>query len=67
MLLRREDGLVIVDYKTDSTKEQTPDDIAKKYQAQIQLYAEALSKGTGKEVKEAVLYLFSSDEAVKII
>jgi len=61
------DGLVIVDYKTDSTKEQTPNDIAKKYEAQIQLYAEALSKGTGKEVKEAVLYLFSSDEAVKII
>ena len=42
-------------------------DIAKKYESQIRLYAEALSKGRGKPVKEAVLYLFSSDQAVRII
>lgn len=63
-----EDGAyVIIDYKTDSTKEQTAEELAQKYQTQLELYAKALSKGSGKPVKEAFLYLFSSDESVRVL
>lgn len=52
-----EDGkLVLVDYKTDAVN--SAKDLAKRYQAQMDLYQEALSRAAGKEVKEKILYSF---------
>ncbi len=52
-----EDGrLVILDYKTDSVKE--PEKLAERYAVQLDLYAEALEKATGKPVKEKIIYSF---------
>ena len=51
-----DDGLVLVDYKTDSFK--STDEIHKKYDLQLQLYCIALEKITGKRVKDKFFYLF---------
>lgn len=58
-----DDGIVIVDYKTDSVKEIS--EIHAKYDIQLELYAKALEKITKKCVKEKFIYLFSRDCVVQ--
>lgn len=59
-----EDGeLVIIDYKTDSVKDNI-EEIKEEYKEQISLYKEALEKLTKKKVKESYLYLLSSGDLV---
>lgn len=53
-----DDGLVLIDYKTDFVNEDNIEKITEKYRVQIQLYARALEKITGKRVKEKYIYLF---------
>jgi ATP-dependent helicase/nuclease subunit A len=57
-----EDGLVLVDYKTDYYKEKT--EIEKKYQIQIDYYARAIEKMTKKKVKEKYIYLFFGNDMI---
>ncbi len=59
-----DDEIVLLDYKTDSVKE--PEDLIKRYRAQIDLYAKALEKAFNKKVKEKILYSFSLEKTVKI-
>ena len=59
-----DDEIVLLDYKTDNVKE--PEDLIKRYRAQIDLYAKALEMSFGKKVKERILYSFSLEKAVKI-
>lgn len=62
-----EDGIVIVDYKTDHVE---PDNAAeiltKRYQRQLELYRDALSQITGKRVKECVIYSVSVDREIPV-
>ena len=58
-----EDGIVLIDYKTDRVKE--IDEIHQKYDIQLDLYAEALEKIAKKRVKEKFIYLFSMDCVVQ--
>lgn len=51
-----EDGLVLLDYKTDVIK--APEELVKRYKVQLDYYEEALESLTGKKVKERVLYSF---------
>ena len=60
------DEIVIVDYKTDYITEENKQEVIDRYKKQLDLYAEALTKLTGKKVKEKYLYLFNVDEAVKL-
>jgi ATP-dependent helicase/nuclease subunit A len=58
-----EDGeLVLLDYKTDFVEDESA--VVENYRVQIELYAMALEKVTGKKVKERFLYLFNTDKAV---
>ena len=50
------DGLVVFDYKTDYVK--SGEELIRRYEKQLQLYAEALEQLTGKNVKERVIYSF---------
>ncbi|NFN86216.1 helicase-exonuclease AddAB subunit AddA [Clostridium sporogenes] len=59
-----EDGLVLLDYKTDYVND--IEDIKNRYKIQIQYYEEALNRITGKTVKDKYLYLFSIDNYIKI-
>ncbi len=59
-----EDGeYILIDYKSSY---RTIEDIKAKYKTQLDLYRDAISKGTGKPVKEAYLYSFELGEAVNI-
>lgn len=51
-----EDGLVLVDYKTDYVKSEEM--LIKRYKAQLDYYEKALSQILGKPVKERILYSY---------
>ena len=61
-----ENGLILVDYKTDSLFWGGRREMIEQYRTQIKLYKEALEMITNKKVQEAYLYLFSTNEALKI-
>ena len=62
-----EDGeIVIVDYKTDYIDEDNKQDVIDRYKKQLELYADALNRLTGKKIKDKYLYLFNVDEEVKL-
>ena len=52
-----EDGLVLLDYKTDYVK--TKEELIRRYEKQLEIYADALEQMTGKKVKERVMYSFA--------
>ncbi|MCL2873496.1 MAG: helicase-exonuclease AddAB subunit AddA [Defluviitaleaceae bacterium] len=57
-----EDGeIIIVDYKSDKGSE---GEIAARYKMQMELYKEGIERGTGKKVKECLLYLFEGEKVV---
>lgn len=61
-----DDGLVLVDYKTDYILEDNFDKLIDKYKVQLLLYKEALEKITGRIVKETLIYSFELDKEVKV-
>lgn len=61
-----EDGLILVDYKTDYIPYGEEKEFVKKYQPQMDYYAQALKKATEKEVKEKYLYSFYLGKLIKI-
>ena len=67
-----EDGrMILLDYKSSyirpgEAREAELKRIKDEYKIQIELYSEAVEKGTGKEVSEAYLYLFTIAEAVRM-
>lgn len=56
VFFEEEDGLVLLDYKTDSVA--TMRELWNRYETQLDYYSEALEKLTGKPVKERILYSF---------
>ena len=67
-----EDGrMILIDYKSSyirpgADREAELERIRDEYKVQIELYSEAVEKGTGMEVSEAYLYLFTISEAVRM-
>ena len=61
-----EDGIVLLDYKTDYVEEGNEDEIIERYRSQLKYYKDALEKITGKRVKESYLYLFGIDKGVLV-
>lgn len=66
-----DDGMVLLDYKTNRVNkaadtESETDRIKSIYRTQLEVYADALAKASGSEVKEKYLYLFSLDREVKV-
>lgn len=57
-----DDGLVVLDYKTDQVK--SGKELAEKYHAQLEYYAQALFQLTGKAVKEKIIYSFTLKEEI---
>ena len=51
-----EGNIVVADYKTDVVERE--EELIKRYKAQLDYYAEALERLTGKSVKEKVIYSF---------
>lgn len=61
-MFEEEDGIVLIDYKTDRVQSESV--LISRYDLQIKLYAAALEKIFGKKVKEAYLYSFCLGKAV---
>lgn len=57
-----EDGIVLLDYKTDTVREAS--ELIRRYQAQLQLYAKAIGRGMKLPVKERVIYSFCLEETI---
>ncbi|MCH5338033.1 MAG: helicase-exonuclease AddAB subunit AddA [Acetatifactor sp.] len=55
-----EDGMVLLDYKTDSVD--TMEELWNRYETQLDYYQEALQKLMGLPVKERILYSFHLEE-----
>jgi len=66
LFFEENDGIVVVDFKTDRISDKTIQQRALSYRSQIELYSRALERITGKRVKEKYLYFFSVDRAVKL-
>ena len=62
--IMEDDGIILVDYKTDRVKDR--EELRNRYQKQIDLYSEALEQILGKKVKRRVLYSFSLGEEVDL-
>ena len=59
-----EDGIVVVDYKTDRVS--APEELVRRYAKQLHYYAEVLERLTGKSVKEKIIYSFALKKEVRI-
>jgi ATP-dependent helicase/nuclease subunit A len=62
----QDDGIILVDYKTDYVTDNNIDDIVQKYRNQLKYYSMALEKITGKRVVEKYLYLFYDGSIIKV-
>ena len=61
-----EDGIVLVDYKTDYVPDGRPESLVSRYRIQLDYYRKALERLTGKPVRERLLYSFSLDRAIPV-
>lgn len=57
VFFEEEEKIVVADYKTDAVK--TAEELVKRYQVQLDYYAEALSRLTGREVAQKIIYSFA--------
>ena len=65
--LIEEDGITVVDFKTDRVTEQTLPERAAHYRPQVLAYASALERIYQKPVRETLLYFFHMDRLVSIV
>ena len=64
--LLEEDGITILDFKTDRVTEDSVEKVVNRYRLQVQTYAEALTRIYELPVKASYLYLFRLDRLVKL-
>ena len=63
--LEEPDGITVIDYKTDRVSRSGQAARAAEYAPQLRAYAWALERITGKRIKAAYLYFFSTGEAIR--
>ena len=64
--LVEDDGITIVDFKTDRVTDRSVTEVADRYRTQIDAYAQALSRIYQTQIKEKYLYLFHLGEFVQL-
>ena len=64
--LLEEDGITVIDFKTDFVTEETLPERVSHYRLQVQTYADALARIYQRPVKEACLYFFRLNRFVTI-
>ncbi len=65
-VLLEEDGITVVDFKTDFVTEDTLHEAISRYYSQIRTYAEAMEQIYEMPVKESYLYFFCLNRLIKI-
>ena len=61
-----EDGIIIIDFKTDYVTESSIDAFVSRYSPQVRVYGSAMSKIFCKPIKELILYFFHLDRWVSV-
>ena len=61
-----DDGITIMDFKTDYVTEQTLPELTEHYRIQVQTYAQAMSRIYQKPIKAAYLYFFRLNRFVPV-
>lgn len=64
LMFEEDDGIVIVDYKSD--RGTSLEKLKERYSAQLRLYKAAVELTTGRKVKEALLYSFELKKTVSV-
>ncbi|MBQ7800820.1 MAG: helicase-exonuclease AddAB subunit AddA [Oscillospiraceae bacterium] len=64
--LLEEEGITIVDFKTDYVTEETLSSVVSRYRPQVETYAHALSRIYGRPVRGSYLYFFHLDRFVEL-
>ena len=64
--LIEDDGITVIDFKTDRVTEESMASVAERYKLQVGAYAEALSRIYQTKIKEKYLYLFQLNQFVKM-
>ncbi len=59
-----DDGLVLMDYKTDRVSE--AEELVKRYHTQLEYYGQALERLTHKKVKEKLIYSFALHQVIAV-
>lgn len=62
-----EDGITVIDFKTDRVSKNSIDAAADRYRSQIEVYAKALERIFKKPIKTAQLYFFEANTFNKIL
>ena len=65
-LLVEEDGVTVLDFKTDYVTEETLAQLVERYRPQVQTYADAVSRIFERPVKASLLYFFHNGMFVKL-
>lgn len=69
-IIHTDDGIIILDYKTDAIQEDVTDDVQKKlqerYRVQIELYERALSDILQTNIQKSYLYFFAKDLVIRM-
>lgn len=61
-----EDGIVVVDYKTDHVGQGGREELLRRYGVQLDYYQKALERLTGKRVKEKIIYSLALEEEIYV-
>ncbi|MBR4095735.1 MAG: PD-(D/E)XK nuclease family protein, partial [Oscillospiraceae bacterium] len=64
-MFEEDDGIVIIDYKTDRVNSEGV--LVKRYDLQLKLYSAALGRIFDKPVKEAYIYSFALGRAIRVV
>ena len=64
LYFEEEDGLVLLDYKTDVVNE--PQELVRRYATQLKYYRKALEAVTGKTVKESYIWSFRLGQLISV-
>ncbi len=64
--LLEEDGITVVDFKTDRVTKENLSEVVQRYRPQVQTYGEALHRIYEKPMKAQYLYFFSLDQFVEV-
>ena len=65
--LLEEDGITVIDFKTDHVTEETLPERVLRYRPQVETYADAMARIYRKPVKEALLYFFHLNRFVSLM
>jgi ATP-dependent helicase/nuclease subunit A len=65
-LFEEADGLILLDYKTDSTKGMTADQLIEKYRLQINLYERSIEDTWKRPIVEKYLYFFDGGQLIEL-